>query len=380
MRLLPYGEGVRTFLWVLHAVCVLVHGLSGVAGLYFAGDASGTRWLVYETPEYYSNATNFADAAGGDATCGFDAGDFEIRYSTQCGTRWNSYVALGVIEIVTALFHAWYIVELLEPRWLPPWALWQTTNAHPVRWIEYGVTATVYSLATVVGTGVRSLPAVLALGLALPGMQGCGALAELLHARSKKGAADLAGLKWSAFALGWLPQMAVFAVVALSLGTATGDVVVADDGATRHFSGWVVQSAFYFLHYMTFPLIFFLNAANKIKEFWFVELWYVAASVSAKLALFWLVTSTVREYVEDFGAAAASGVQWATVRAFAIVIPLALAIGLPLSAAFLFRDTGASAKARGAPAGAPAGASLPLLGRLAAESLNVRARTPGLRL
>ncbi len=325
----------RRLLLALHAAAILVHGLSGAAGVALNGGELA-RTLTYTTPAYYSGIDPATLGA-----CPVTSNDFTVTYTTHCSSwSWNGLTALTVMEFVTVAFHAYYILELWMGKSAPDALQWEHRRAHPARWVEYSITATILSLATLAGVGERSLALFATVGAVAPLIHAFGALAELLYGMRTGIDAHLKhALVWTLFALGCVPQLVVFGLVALSLGSA-GSGVTTTDG-TSDFDGWSIQSAAYFAHYFAFPAIFLLYICGRIRVYWLVETSYVAASVGSKLALFWLVVSTVRRYTERYGATGSAGVSWDGVFWAAIVIPPLITICVPLVAALTLGDGGA---------------------------------------
>ena len=153
-------------------------------------------------------------------------------------------------------------------------------------------------IATVIGIGIRDLYVFILCWFTLPAVQFCGYICEKI-----KAANNFDSIKWYVFGLGGLIHSGVFTIIAIGVITNRGnDVIINNSNETGNFYGWQFQSAFYFASYIVFPIIAALYLADKIKKFWFAEICYISASITAKTSMFWLIISTTQEYLEKFGA------------------------------------------------------------------------------
>lgn len=239
---------------------------------------------------------------------------------------------------MTGFFHLLYVLELQFPTFYQSSAFkFWISESHLLRWIEYSLTATTISIAAVFGSGSRSLSLFVALWVALPATQLCGYAIECIVHYRKRYAFDQA-IEWLLFVIGWFPQAAAFVVVAVNLSFGnSGDVLVGDDLKSEQFDAWKLQGILFFVSFTFFPLIMVLWMTNVIAKFWFAEITYIYGSFSAKTSLFWLIVSTLQEYLEEFNAVPVTGVNWTAVRwSMGVAIPLTIDLVLPLLTRYVF--------------------------------------------
>lgn len=221
------------------------------------------------------------------------------------------YVA---VEFITAGFHLIYFSALL---WRPFDALLRryvadTPSANPMRWVEYGITATIMGAFGSLNVGITSFYYFLKLVSSGVCLQLCGYIIELLdneNARDRR----LFKLVWT---LGTLLNIFTVAIMLYQI-----------------FASKTHQTVFYYnvvpfsLWFQTFGVVAQL-AFNKWRQFadpLFAERWYIMLSLSTKLAVFWLSFSTYRQIAENNGFAAhTTSVNWTAVRFVASYLPLSI--------------------------------------------------------
>ena len=170
--------------------------------------------------------------------------------------------------------------------------------------IVSGLTATLLTLANLVGVGVRSLAGIVMAGVSLPAVQLCGYVIERL--KNKMKAED--ALVWVVFGIGFLVQSGAFAAVAIGVSTQSNTVETA--GGSESYDGFLIQSGFYFAFFFSFALIMVLWVKNVLKEFWEAEVCYLIASLCCKSGLFWLIVSTTRGFLSQFDAVEHNNENW----------------------------------------------------------------------
>ena len=169
----------RTALVFLHVVVAVVHAANGIAGLVIqlrhAPDEGAT--VLYDDRPDFSAAL----PAGANQTCGVVRyGEKRFAPARACsGFEWDGLLALVVSEFITSAFHIAYAIEMFF--YLRRWH-WFNAGAHSLRWVEYGVTATIYSLANLFGVGARSAHLGAVVAASLLGLQLCGLIAEYARA------------------------------------------------------------------------------------------------------------------------------------------------------------------------------------------------------
>lgn len=318
-----------TYLRWLNFAAMLLHWTYGILGALLYDNGSLTIRLVQDVPAYYSNATDVINST----QCDIQEQAFTISYTSDCNVGWwDGLLAITITEFITGFFHMLYLLELsLEHFYERPMLKFWVSESHLLRWIEYALTATTFSIAAVFGSGTRSLPVFVALWVALPATQLCGYVIERVVRERKRAGFDRA-IEWLVFGIASLVQLSSFAIVGVNLYFGdSGDVKVGSDLKTETFDGWIVQGILYFVSYTFFPIIAGLWMSGEIKKFWFAEIVYIFGSFSAKTSLFWLIVSTLQQYLETFDAVPVVGVEWETVRwTMGVGVPLAVDLILPL--------------------------------------------------
>ena len=140
------------------------------------------------------------------------------------------------------------------------------------------------------------------------------------------------------FGIGALVQLSSFAVVSVNLFFSdSGNVLVGNELKSETFDGWIIQGVLYFISYSFFPIIAALWMTGEIKKFWLAEIVYIFGSFSAKTSLFWLIVSTLQEYLEKFDAVPSVGIDWTAVRwSMGVAIPLSIDLIFPLLTRYVF--------------------------------------------
>jgi hypothetical protein len=298
----------RLELIVLNSVAILLHTLSGIGGA-----------LV---------------ARGGDPVVAIDAPLFEFVTNGGMGDfvtpRPKTIFTVSIlgpsiaVEFITAAFHCVYMAALLDDRvdQLIRMVV-DTPSANPLRWVEYGITATIMSTFGVVAIGVLDFYYFLrglASGVCL---QALGYLIELLGELPESKVRDRL-YRIIFFGLGQLLNLPMIAILLYqTFGSKT-------HGALRLFLENALPLAFWF---NTFGVVTQLSY-NKWRQFgdpYFAERWYILLSLSTKLAVFWVSFGTFKKITEDNGFSAKAGVDWDAVRYSAMSLPFGIVFLFALS-------------------------------------------------
>lgn len=359
MEMYPFTRSHAIAFRVLHALAICFHVADGVLGLLILRGTSTSVTFAHHLPKY--TAGDLGDQPGCPAVRG--DGTYTITYEGKCAFEWNGLLALVVAEFITAAFHFLY---LLEVWWVYNKSIdtrsrknesfgvgfvlrqWWKDHYHTLRWIEYAVSATLISLSNLGGVGIQSVPAfIVALG-ALVGVQGCGlvietatAIGEAYEPESRR---IMRIIKATALATGGILQGLVFVAIFTHLANADMSYSAAEGEPKENFDGFSQQSWVYFAHYMTFPVIATLYAYGRslskvwdrlgINTFATAEWAYVSAGVCSKVAIFWLIFGTVRDFQENFTKEIPkSGVNWPALRISMMIVP---AVALVASILFYY--------------------------------------------
>lgn len=152
------APGRRTF-YALHASSFVLHLVSGVLGILIAQDSRIDIPVFANYISYNKNNPNAPEI-------------FEKKVP-QLVFRLNPLQVLCGVEFVTAAWQLVYVYEIYSSSSLDRW------SARPLRWLEYGVTATLITLANLISTGGNDVMLfVIVLGASVA-LQACGLLAEI---------------------------------------------------------------------------------------------------------------------------------------------------------------------------------------------------------
>ena len=229
--------------------------------------------------------------------------------------RVGSLTSLVTFAWITAAFHVAYITQLYSPRFLA----FQNSvlgggGVNPLRWVEFGVTATIMAAFGNLNIGISDFYLflkVLCTGVAL---QMVGFVLELLDHKDPLHA-RIAGILWNQATL--LNLVNIFIILFQVFSSSTH---------TRVFFWNVVPYSIYF---NTFGVVSWLSfkRSGPFESAAYTEAWYIALSLSTKFAVFWLGFSTYRGLEEDRGFAAHTpGVNWNSVRFVAGYLPSSLLV------------------------------------------------------
>ena len=340
----------------LHVVSFTVHLVSGALGAVLASD---TDIAIPVYGNYVSYTLDGANAAAAFA-----------KQPPQVAFRFNTLKAFTAVELITAGWQLLYGLEL----WLSLPDSVSRWTAHPLRWAEYAVTATLLTLSNLVATGGNDVvPFFVTLGSAV-GLQACGLVSEL--AWRPRGSPDVAKDTTNAVAnvqgclllftvMGtimaqvqnnqnadaiWTQQVgeptvppkplpfrfthALFRFAhALPLHTCAS--VPCFLAERRGFDGTLVpQVAAYGIYFLSFGVNAALRAfsVGAWADFLWTEKVYAVLSVTSKTSLFWLSTGATRQVSESRGFAAVTpGVEWDAVRYCAMALPGSLGVAYLLA-------------------------------------------------
>jgi len=213
------------------------------------------------------------------------------------------YPAVALIVAFTALTALSHFWQARLARYVPAFAqrvLAHGSRANGVRWLEYSVTAGLMTFAIAQLAGVRDLPTLLVLVLLNVVMQGLGYVHEAANtAQDTTGEARFRRPFWYAYALAWVAFAATWLVIIWSFVLSVSSLGA---GETLPWFVWVVFFTLLFF-YAQFGLLMGLHSARdgccrvscgrRCGFSWQSrrtnEIAYIVLSLSAKLALEWIV-------------------------------------------------------------------------------------------
>lgn len=294
---------------VLHGISAVLHLANGVLGTLVAAGGDVRAGIAKQRVLY---------GGAGRLKC---ESSLPASASRTCVASYSPFAGLVASEFITFAWQIAYIVELSYVTSTGGGFL--NTGVHWLRWWEYSVTATIISLSSLIGVGLRDAASLCFAVVGLVVMQLLGGFMERLRNKDVFAARAL-------FFLASAPQVAVFVVVGwYAYG---GGDEAQGDGASRAGDLWQQTVAVYTLSYLSFPAVAAARLFSNRFSVGQAEAAYSFSSVTVKTVLFWLIVSTVREASEDEGYYARSGIVWAAVRYSAITLG---AVSLTGVAAFI---------------------------------------------
>ena len=296
----------KTTLFQLHALAVALHLTSGILGVIFIQDGTPVVDIVAPLFEFVTNAK-----------------PEEPFFRPKPKTIFSVAILtpLVAVEFITAFFHVVYILALkFEKVQAAIDYVVKTPGANALRWIEYGITATLLSTFGNVAIGItdyyfflRSL----ACGISL---QGLGYLIEKLDDIKDRELAETLnrGLFWFQGLLNLLPFVGI--LLYQTFASTTYDA----------YPMFVQNTVPLALWYMTFAVINQLSfrKVNQFADPFYTEKWYILLSISTKITIFWAEFATFKSITEDNGFSTASGLNWDVVRYMALSFPAAIVVGI----------------------------------------------------
>lgn len=326
-----------TFLFGVHVTAACVHLVNFIMGFLVLSGNSQTLQIHVERQTNLTIHSNTTLQLNGTNTTCTDCTSFEwdhgtVGLSRSCMFSWDSLQVLAWSELVTAAFHVYYIIENTAQPYTP----WWVTNNHPARWVEYGVTATTYTLSNLVGIGAgRNVYALVLAGAVGVTLQLVGGLGEfgrgqvlalaLTTGNGGDGQSNSQRQAWKtvvtvSLLLGLLLQFVLFGVIIAH--TAYSGSSGYQDPEGREFEGFQLMTGAYVAQYLLFPVVYMLYQTGVV-AFPVAEALYTVAGLTTKTSLFWLVFSTVRYLQEDFlEVVSSTGVSWVAVQWSAATVPV----------------------------------------------------------
>ena len=300
---------------ILHVIAILLHILSGIFGIYNIQEGNPRVDVIAPLFEYLEDP-------------GVDESFFMPKPKAIFSVP--ILTPMVCVEFITAGFHIIYLLAILYPgvdRFIRDWII-NSPSKNPLRWIEYGITATIMSSFENLGLGMQDFYFFIrnvSCGIAL---QGLGYLLEWVgdeYKKSKGGRDEKSrvfliklyrGLYYFQGLLNNLPFVGI--VLYQTFGSETR-------GAFRLFLENCIPLGFWF---NTFGVICQMNfyGWRQFAGKEFTEKWYILLSLSTKMAIFWTSFATFKKIIEDNGNVALSGLDWNVIRYCALSVP-AIVVG-----------------------------------------------------
>lgn len=303
----------------LHAVAVLLHTLSGTAGVYVAKTGNPKVDVVIPLFEFVTSASGEQFAAPRPQTV------FRVALFTP----------LICVEFITAFFHLVYLFAQMDPnvdRAVREWV--DSPSANPLRWVEYAITATTLSTFGSIAIGINDFYYFLRGVFAGVTLQAMGYIIEILGGLP-------AGPEFQRdrvyrlvyYVLGLLTNLPMVAILLLqTFGSET-------HSAFRVFVENALPLALWF---NTFGIIaqMSFNKWRQFSDINFTERWYILLSLSTKITIFWVSVATFKGITEQNGFSKKVGVDWDVIRYCALSIPAGVVAAYALHDASVWAERG----------------------------------------
>jgi hypothetical protein len=305
-KIWPNYVQLSTLKWI-HWMAIFLHLLSGSLGLYLIRDGNPKVEFIAPLFEYVSGQ--------GEA--------FFVKTPKTIFTV-PIFTPLVVVEFITATFHLIYYLAIVFPgvdNFLRLYIV-NSPSFNPLRWVEYGITATMMASFGLAAIGVTDFYFFLRNVFNGVMLQGVGLLIEKLQPDRNRPVTDsiYKSLFWFQGMLNNLPFVGI--LLYQTFASTTHDALTI----------FIENSIPLAIWYNTFSIVCSYSYEEKgpFADPKFTEKWYILLSVSTKLAIFWTEFSTFKKITEDNGASLPVGVDWNTIRYMALSLPAALVIFVAL--------------------------------------------------
>ena len=295
-----------TELTFLHFVAIFIHLISGILGTLVAL-SNNPHVSVYSSLVSFVNRT--------------DDGSYLIKNPTKVFTIATLSPNIAV-EFITCFFHILYVLQLHWSTFDDFVKRFVSTNSkNALRWVEYGITATIMMAFGNIAVGISDFYFFLKIVTNGFALQAIGYCIELLtYDKRDKNAIDNRLFKILYNFIGL--NLNIVNVVILLY-----HVFSSDTGSSYKY--YIENSAPFGLWFQTFGIVCYLSF-YRYRQFAcinFTEKWYILLSLSTKVATFWLSFGTFRRILEDQNVIPPiQGVNWNSVRYCAMTIPAIIVI------------------------------------------------------
>ncbi len=263
----------------LHAFAVLLHTLCAIYAFYTP--------LAYSTPFHvrlrrmsYANLTIDMPYFSGYTELSFHVPSLVLIH--------------GVVALVTIFFHAFVYAPIHAHH---SHAVWVANRFLTVRWIEYGITCTLMTIASTLSSGIddfNQIVVITACGILLQFLGCC--IEQFKHINVYR-------------------SFFIFAVI-LNLGI-SWPIVWGNLSGETSAAVWI-ETIIYLFYYSLFAVNCWMDAVYRRKCFVLTDWYYNVLSVTSKVSLFWLQVGNVERN--------ANGGVWSSVQVnlFGIALPLVI--------------------------------------------------------
>lgn len=288
----------------LHGIAFVLHLVSGILGVLVTSGSDPKFPLTVPL-------VDFKNVSYGDPNF--------ISPMPKTVAHVYAFVPSIFVEFFTAFAHLIYWLAILSDDFDEAIRkAFPSPSANPLRWIEYGVTASVMASFGNVNIGMTDLYYLFktfALGIIL---QVCGYIIELLDSKSND-PRDQILFTVVYWVIGYIANFANVALILYQIFASN------------------LHSELHLFIENTLPFAFYFSLFGIVCRYsyykrglwedpWFAEKYYVLLSWSTKIAVYWLGFGTYRRILQDQGYAG-SAVNWNVVRYMAIALPILPVIG-----------------------------------------------------
>ena len=226
--------------------------------------------------------------------------DRDTYNTTYQYTTWNNgtlaqeYVDAYQLHISTLMFFfsALSFAFQLFASIKTPWYDWKTLvveqkKPHPLRFIEYAISAPIMFVAISLLSGIRNAHLIAALAVLVCVTMGCGLVAEYALDRAIDNDDEMYMVAWVAHLFGWVGVSTAYGI----LFATTNIVVHSDVSEDPPAFVWVII-IFQFLAFMSFGFVQFAQLIVRRRVEW-SEKAYIVLSLAAKTQLTWNIFFSV---------------------------------------------------------------------------------------
>jgi len=291
----------------LHVLAIVMHVLSGGLGIVLIQDGNPVVDIIAPLFEYIMNP---------------ELGESYFRPMPKVIFSVAILTPLVVVEFITAFFHVFYSLMLIYPNvdaFVRHWLV-DSPSTNPLRWIEYGITATILASFGNVAIGITDFYFFIRNVFCGILLQGLGYMIEILGPfRANSQFPTIKFYRLLYYFQGLLNNLPF-----------VGILLYQTFASKTH-------GSFHIFLENTFPLAIWYNTFGVICQMSFyewrqfvdpqyTEKWYIILSLSTKITIFWAEFATFKGITEDNGAIALSGIDWNLVRYLALSVPAGIVI------------------------------------------------------
>jgi hypothetical protein len=290
-------SSTATLKWI-NVAAIVLHVVSGALGSAASADLHQSAPAVAPLFRFVSNDPTQYIAA-------------KPQVVFTVGLLWPSVA----VEFITAFFHVVYLCMLWWPRGVLR-VFSSPNSANTLRWVEYGITASLMSAFGLLIVGANDFYLFLKILTNGVALQAIGYCIELLNCNRAEDVRLFNVLWW----------VVGFNLNIINVFILLYQAFASDLGSALHI--YYENIVPFFFWFQTFGVVASL-AFWRWRQFAdpnFCEKYYLLLSLSTKIAVFWLGFGSFRKILEDNGSVSHAGVNWDAVRYCAMVLPASVLV------------------------------------------------------